>query len=213
MSIQNEIINVATDTKRNRVSHILFTPPQIESQMELITKNVGNKYIIPRKIDIFSIGKIRQYRVRHQYIFKLSVPLFKPQKFRLFEVEPIPFKRNDEFLVVRPSADYLITSIDGQYYQYLKESTVQECVPLTDGKNVVCDKPSFWLTADRTDCVWNLFNHFPGGNCVLDHIEAQFFIRELKIHNRFVFVANQPKRVTVFCGDSVTHEVSVGREF
>lgn len=207
---QNEIINVISNTKKNVVSHTLITPFQIENQMELMAKNIGNKYTIPREIDFYSIGKIIHYKLNNQYIFKLTVPLFKPQKFRLFEVSAIPFKRNNEFLMIRLSTNYLLTSIDGQYYQNLKESTVRDCIPLSDGNEIICHKPNFWYTADHMDCVWNLYNHFPGDNCILDKIEPQFFVKELKIHNKFVFVTNQPKRITVFCGESATHEIISG---
>lgn len=207
---QDGIVDVITNTRRNMVSHTLFTPVQVESQMDLIKKHVGNEYTVPRELDIYSIGKVLHYRVNHQYIFKLTIPLFKNQKFRLYEISAVPFRQNGNFLMVRPSANYLMTSIDGQYYQYLDESTVHDCVPLTEGNEIVCDKPSVWFTADRNECIWNLFNHFPGGNCKVDVVEPHFFIKELRTHNKFVFVTDQPKRITTFCGESVSHEVIRG---
>lgn len=69
---QDEIIDVITNTRRNMVSHTLFTPAQVESQMEMIKRHVGNQYTVPKELDIYSIGKVLHYKVNQQYIFKLT---------------------------------------------------------------------------------------------------------------------------------------------
>lgn len=76
---QDEIIKVTVESRKNSISHILLSADQVEKQIELIKKQVENKFIPPGELDIYSVGKISCHRVNTQYIFKITIPLFKPQ--------------------------------------------------------------------------------------------------------------------------------------
>lgn len=60
---QSAIIEVISDSKRNFISHELFTVSQIENQVEIITKEMGNEYHVPSGIEVYSVSTISVYRI------------------------------------------------------------------------------------------------------------------------------------------------------
>lgn len=207
---QNEILKVTAECKKNSISHMLLAPQQIENQMEIIAKHVGNRLIVPRELDIYAIGSVSYYRTNNQYIFKISIPLYRPQKYRLFQIIPVPINRKDEFWWISNTFDYLITTIDRQYYQYVDETIVNVCVRLPGDGQFVCYRPMFWYTANRADCTWYLFNHLQSTDCEFRQTKSFLYWKELRSENRFIFVTNKSVRINSICKDMVSHQVVEG---
>lgn len=207
---QDEIIRITVDSKRNAISHFLLSPQQVERQIDLISRHVGNKFLVPNELDIYSIGKITYHRVNDQYIFKIVIPLFKPQKYRIYEIISVPIKHDEHFMWIKNSFKYLIASTDREYYQYLTEANLNECVPLTNSDEIMCEKPNHWFMASREDCAWNLFNHLQSGKCEFSSTNRFPFWKELKTGSQFLFVTDEPIKLTAICGDSVAHKTVSG---
>lgn len=207
---QDEVIEVTTASRRNSISHKLITADQVENQIELIRKQVGNRFSPPGELDVYLTGKISCYKKSNQYIFKITIPLFKQQKYQVYAVSVIPIKRGDRFIWIANTHDYLITSTDRQYYQYFTKSDLSECVTLSNARGILCDKPNHWYMASKEDCNWNLFNHLPSVACEFRESNAFAFWKELNTANEFVFVMDKPMRVTTVCGDSVFHRTIEG---
>lgn len=111
---------------------------------------------------------------------------------------------------MKNSVNYLITSADRQYYQYLSESDLNGCVPLTNSRGILCERPNHWFMASREDCAWNLFNHLQSNKCTFDWSKQFAFWRELRTGHRLLFVTTEPMKITTICGDSVSHKTISG---
>lgn len=200
---QSAIIEVISDSKRNFISHELFTASQIEHQVEIITQQVGTEFQVPMGIDVYSVSKISVYRLKNQYVFKISIPLLKSQRHKLYEISRIPTIHGDEFLWIDTSNKYLLTTLDRKLYQFL--SNVEDCVPYKNKRALICDKPTYWFTSNKEDCVWEIFNHIPRTACKITREKAQPFVIGLN-QNQFVFVIKDTAKVTIICKDSVNHD-------
>lgn len=83
---QSAIIEVISDSRRQFISHELFTASQIEHQIELISQHVGTEYRVPMGIEVYSVSKISVFRLRNQFVFKIAIPLMKSQKHKLYKI-------------------------------------------------------------------------------------------------------------------------------
>lgn len=83
---------------RDHISHELLTPKQFEEQIESIARHVGTDYRVPRGVVVYSVSKISVYRLKNQYVFKISIPLLQPQKFKLFKIISVPTISADKFI-------------------------------------------------------------------------------------------------------------------
>lgn len=204
---QSSIIDIITDSRRDHINHDLFTPTQIAKQIELIKRHIGPDYHVPNEYEIYSLGKISVFRIANQYIFKISIPLMKMRKFKLYAITNIPTIVNGRFLWVDNTRKFLLTSVDRQIYQFMDDKN--DCVQYRDKTTLICYKPTQWFTAGKSSCVWNIFNHLSHNNCELREKEPEKFLTSVD-GNKYVFVLNSPLKFTVFCADSIMHDSLVG---
>lgn len=171
------IIDVTTDARREHIDHELFTPSQIELQIEIISKQVGSDYLVPSAVDVYSVGKISVYRLKHQYIFKLSIPLLQTQRFKLYKIIAVPTVQSGKSLILKNNHGFLLASADRQLFQYVDE---YKCIPYHNGLSLICDKPNQFFIASRSECVWNIFNHLPRDGCELAKFNDSVFFRDIR---------------------------------
>lgn len=200
---QNEILRTLLDSGKNVISHALFSPSQIEKQVELMQNQVGNKYTIPNGMDIYSIGKIRVNRANNHFIFQISIPLLSLQKYGVYRIFQVPFRKNDSFLQVQNAHGYLIAASDRQQYRLTESFDERACKPYAD--TIICDGPKYWLTHEKSTCVWNLFNHLSHDDCSLENCQSKSKIYELRA-NRFIFSTYDSLNAIVICNEVVNHE-------
>lgn len=200
---QAAIIQVITNSKRNYISHELFTPAQVERQVEIITQQVGTEFQIPTGIEIYSVSKISVYKINNQYIFKISIPLLKAQMYKLYEISRIPMINDNDFLWIENNEKYLLTSLDRKFYQFL--DNFDGCIPYMNKQALICEKPTHWFTSNKEDCVWEIFNHIPRTACKIVRKQASLFVTALS-QNQFIFVVKDQAKVTIICKDSVSHD-------
>lgn len=161
---QSSIIDAITFSRRDHISHELFTSEQINEQVELIKKQVGPEFRVPSGIDVYSVSKISLTRLHDQFIFKLSIPLLVARRFKLFKIIAVPTVRNGKLYALENEHKFLLTSIDRQQFQYLNK---YDCKPYQNKKALICNKPNKFYTATCSDCVWNVFNYISKNHCVM----------------------------------------------
>lgn len=146
-SPRDDILRLLMESRKSIVSHVLFTPKQIEDQLELISRHIGSNLVTPREIDVYSCSKITHFKLGNQIMFKISIPLFKLQKYRLFKVIPVPFAQNNVFSIIKNEVNYLATSTDNQFYQYLSEIDIRSCKYLSEPSEMLRNGLGVWFTA------------------------------------------------------------------
>ena len=203
---QSDIIDILTFSRRSHISHVLFTPEQIDHQVELITKQVGSEYHVPKGIEVYSVSKISVVRLHNQIVFKLSIPLLGAKKFKLYKVIAVPTIHNKHTFVLKNNHKFMLTSVDRQLYQYLDN---YDCKPYQNKKALICDKPNTFNTAAKSDCVWNVFNHLTKSTCEMRESRDTAFFESVS-SNKFLFVLPEAVRVNIMCGDRVAHDQLAG---
>lgn len=204
---QSAIIEVITDSGRKHINHELFTPTEVEKQIEIISKQMGSEYHVFRGSEVYMIGQISMYRLDMQYIFKISIPLLRQKSYNLYSISGIPTINNNEYLWIDGLSRYLLTSADRQVYQYM--SNLESCRQYTDESTLICTKPTPWFTASKSSCAWNVFSHISHNGCNIIRKGPSVFFLSLDA-NQFIFVLNKPTRITVFCKNSITHSSLAG---
>lgn len=126
---QYAIIRIVADSHRDLINHGVLTFQQLERQVDIMTKQVGSKYIVPVGVDVYTLSKIRPYLMGDQYIFKISIQLFKPQMYKMYRIIPVPIQSRNffEFLWLKLGYKKLIASVDRQTYQFADDINVNEC--------------------------------------------------------------------------------------
>lgn len=166
---QSAIIEVISDSKRKFISHELFTVPQIEKQVELISKQMGSEYHVPTGIEVYAVSTISVHRIKNQFVFKISIPLLNAQKYKLYRILQIPTIHDNKF---DTKEIFLLASVNRQFYQFVNDIT--DCIPY-GYQQVICDKPIHWFTSNKPNCIWDIFNHLPRENVTC--------LKPLRIHS------------------------------
>lgn len=204
---QTAILHVIADSHRDLINHGVLTPQQIEDQVEIIVKQVGSRYIVPGGVDVYSLASIRPYFSGVQFIFKITIPLLRPQVYKMYRIVPVPIISNNGFLWVKMEHKQFITSADHQVFQFVDNMNVAECHEFRDA--LVCNEPKLWFTADKHDCVWSIFNENSLENCVFEKGPKVNSFIELD-HNKMIFVCIESIKISAFCDGSITHHYLSG---
>lgn len=199
---QEAIFDAITGSKRDHISHKLFTPTQVEEQIEAISRQVGTEFRVPSGMEVYSVSKISVYRIKNQYVFKISIPLLKPQKFKLYKIISVPTIYSNKFFWINNEHKLLLTSVDRQLFQYIDNTF--NCIPYENKRALICDKPTQWFTAGKSSCVWDIFNHISKEKCVIDEKPMNIFFESLN-NNMFIFTIPDSYKITIICKDEVTH--------
>ncbi|XP_031639372.1 uncharacterized protein LOC116351416, partial [Contarinia nasturtii] len=124
---QDTIIHVVADSHRNLLNHGILSISQMAKQVELIKDQVGMKFMIPSGVDIFAISEVMPFLVGNQYIFKIVIPLLKPDLFGTYRIFKIPIRQNEKFLWIQLNSRFLLASNDRQYYQLADDLDIFNC--------------------------------------------------------------------------------------
>lgn len=87
---QDAIIEILWHAEKKSINHNLFTPKQVKQQGEAIAQQIGSKFLVPREADIYRTAEVYPIRSGNQLIFKISIPLLNPQKFKIFKIIEVP---------------------------------------------------------------------------------------------------------------------------
>lgn len=83
---------------------------------------------------------------------------------------------------------------------------VRGCRHLSEASEMLCNGLGVWFTAERLDCVWSLFNHMSGDNCIVEKWGSELFLRQLSSTREYIFVTGTPKRVTIICEENANQQ-------
>lgn len=143
----------------------------------------------------------------NQYVFKISIPLLKTKKFKLFSINSIPAIKNEKYLWISSEHKYLLTAVDRQIYQYV--DNLNNCYQYKDKTTLICSMPTQWFTASKSSCGWNVFNHISHEGCNVSEKAPEIFFLSLN-ENTFIFVLKNAIKVTIVCGESIVHKTLAG---
>lgn len=199
---QDAIIEIVWHAEKKSLNHNLFTPKQVRQQGEAIAQHVGSKFLVPMGADIYRTAEVFPIQAGNQLVFKISIPLLNPQKFKIFKIVQVPRLYNNELWWVYKSQieNFLITAVNREKFQVV----LDECKQMNND-NMICDRPRTWNLISPQYCIWNLFNQNSETNCQAIQEPARTIFIELAADNKFIFVCSDKQQVTVICDDTVLH--------
>lgn len=125
---QDAIINSLHDASNNNINQNILNETQLLNQIEIISRNIDSSLIVPNDMNIFKIIKIKPYILNNNIVFKISVPLLSNYKFQLFKIIPIPALENNQYVWIEIENEYMIASVERQYYQFLNNIQLKDCM-------------------------------------------------------------------------------------
>lgn len=128
------------------------------------------------------------------------------QKYKLYKILPIPTIHENKFVWINTKEQLLLASVNRQFYQFIKDMT--DCIPYGT-KQVICDNPTHWYTSTKSNCIWDIFNQLPREKCEIYETPSEPFVMGLD-NNQFIYVLSDPIKITIVCGDTVTHDWLTG---
>lgn len=107
----------------------------MEKQIEIITRQVGTEYRVPAGVDIYAVSRMKSYKFNNQFVFKISVPLLKTMKYKLFKISRIPAIHENHFIWIRTNKQFLLVNMDRTSYQFMSDPS--ECIPYGDDESLI----------------------------------------------------------------------------
>lgn len=207
---QNAIIDIMANVHHNRLDHKLFPPHQVAEQLNIISDNVINKYLVPEGHDLYKLIDLTSEITRTQIIFRITIPLFKIAEFGIYKIMSVPTIHGNELWWINREHEYVLASSNRQLFQFMSEFELSKCNNIK--LNVLaCSGQREWSTNAKPDnCAWNLFNQISNQNCTLSKTPLKSVWIELKGLNQWIFVVPNPMKLTIICGSIVSHEVLSG---
>lgn len=204
---QNGIIEIMSNVHHNRLDHKLFPPQQVAKQLNIISNNVINKFLVPEGHDLYKPIDLTSEITRTQIIFKITAPLFKIAEFDIYKINSVPTIHGNELWWINGEHEYLLASYyNRQLFQFMSEVELSKCSNIKS--NVfVCSAQREWLTnAKPNSCAWNLFIQISNQNCTLSKTAFRNVWIELRGLNQWIFVIPNSIKLTIICGSTVSHE-------
>lgn len=203
-SQQDAIIEILWHAEKKSLNHNLFTPKQVKQQGEAIAQHVGAQFLVPMGADIYRVSEVKPFRTANQLIFKITIPLLNPQKFKIFKIIQVPrlFKNELWWIYKNQMEKFLISAANREKYQIVED--LNQCKTMNDDIQI-CNGPRRWIGASSRYCIWNLFNQNSETDCQAIHEQARTVFIELAEDNRFIFVCDAKQQLTVICGEIVLH--------
>lgn len=202
---QDSILEILTDSHKNHVNHYLFPPSQIRKEVELISGRVRNHFLVPEGHDLYKIIEIYPFISKNQFVFKISIPLFRLEYFNIHKIIRVPSIHKDVLWKIESSYDYLITATNHRIFQLMSELDYTKCMNYK--KNVVvCKRPQQWFTSQISEfCEWNLFNHNSDNGCKMNHGKPENVFLEMN-QNKWIFVIPNSTKMTAFCNNKAIYD-------
>lgn len=207
---QDGILELLTDVNKNHVNHNLFTPGQIQKQIKIISEQVRNKHLVPEGNGLYRVIKVIPYVTQTQVIFKISIPLFKLDRFQIFKVITVPSIHKDELWWIENSYEFLMTSTNRQVFQLLTKAELSECVEYqTD--TLVCNGPRQWKMNQIVNCcAWNLFSQHSNTGCTTAKGRLDTMFIKLETTNKWIFVIPKMAKLTIVCDGFTMNDELLG---
>lgn len=195
------ILEVLYDSNKNHMNHILFSTSVLGEQLKFISDHVRNSFVVPGGNDVYKITKIKAYIIENQILFKLTIPLLKSEKFKVFKIFRVPSIHANESWWTDIPAPYMMVANNHQLFQFLDETQLNDCMEYQSDESVICDFPFHFFTAQASHCAWNIFCQLSNDNCTVTRTRADSRIINLGQNNQWIFVIQSPQRILIHCDE------------
>lgn len=206
-SQMDNLLETIFDGRKHHVNHNLFPPNQLALELKTISEHVRNKYLIPEGNHVYNLLSVKPHISTNQILFHISIPLFRLDVFKIFEIISVPFTGKNRTWSIHTEHEYLIVANDRTHYQFMKHSDLQRCTNFDE--YWVCWGPYQWIMARVQSCEWNIFNEVSNENCTMVPSEGTSIWHNVG-ENQWLFYSKVGSDLTLICHDGVFRERIIG---
>ncbi|CAK1587342.1 unnamed protein product [Parnassius mnemosyne] len=208
-SIQNMMTDAITDIYHGRFDVHLISPTQLRNELNTISGQIPKDLTLPISNIQSDFQKIYQFlqvktKMTNKYlIFEIRLPLVSRDNYNLYRVIPIPHKRTNNFVNIKPIADYIAINLEKDIYIPMTSIDLQECI-MYDFSAHLCHlkHPIYQRNSDEDLCLKNNYTN----QCQINIAECSNMFIQLNKANNYLFTTCDKCNVRIFCGDQVTVE-------
>lgn len=203
--IQAEIITALTDSHHGKISPMLLSPLQLQTELVQVRNHLPSSLDLPVSKDnilqLYKIMNVKGGLTRDYVIFQISIPLSDPEPYELLKPHPIPALVNDTMLAIRPCGDILAVNAHKDQYFVLTEKQWTSCTILEEDEFLCLHMQSkFNANAEKCLCELTLLNHNIRTNCSIVPVADSTTLTQLEYSNQWLYTMKQTTRASVVCG-------------
>ena len=130
--IQSSILDTLIDTHHGKISPLLLTPKQLQTEVDQIKLHVPTSVTLPvtekdELLQIFKLMKVQGRLTRQYVVFKLTLPLVELEQFKMFQLIPVPNILNNTMVAIKSCTEFMGITASHKQYIILTKSELNSC--------------------------------------------------------------------------------------
>jgi len=214
--VQNNIIDVLTDSHHGKISPLLLTPQQLRDEIARIKLYLPQQMHLPMEEDdllqIYKLLTISGTVSDNHVIFNIGLPLANNKRFQLFNVAPIAYVKNQRLITIKTQVTLMAISLHRDEFFVLTKATLNLCLKLK-AKSYLCQQiqSSYHDSSGSHGCEIALFNkNKDTANCEFQVLKDSTVWYQLNHPNQWVFATNHTTTLNAVCGSEASQVIING---
>lgn len=203
--LQDNLLDVALNIHKGRVSPNLLTPVQLSAQLTAISHHLPQDLNVPEGdtlLDIYKLLSCKISSTANNILFQVTLPLIRNDIFQLIKIIPIPTPVNGKLIWIKPTAEFLAINLRKDNYHVLhKEDITHNCQHVTS-KKYIChvQQPLYNQISNISKCELLILNHQPDITlCNLITTELTTVWIPIQ-QGKWIYILNNTTPVDIICG-------------
>ncbi|XP_073841172.1 uncharacterized protein [Musca autumnalis] len=213
--IQTAIITTLSDSHHGKISPMLLSPLQLQSELIQVRNHLPPALQLPVRqenlLQLYKIMNVKGGITENHIIFYITIPLCDPESLELLKLHPIPAPINSTMMIIRPCSDLIAITAHRDEYYTLTEQEWAACTPLTEDE-VLCPNMQSKFNADAAKCLCeiSLLNNITRPSCSVDPFIENTSMTQLKHGNQWMYTMSHQTQITTVCNQEHSRVILQG---
>lgn len=200
------LTNAIMFAKMNIIHPRVISPRNVIDELNKNAKLLSNGISFPLPLEydyankLMEISDLKAFYDNNKLIFIIQIPLINGQNFNLYKVIPLPISSNSSYYAfIIPTFPYI--ALSNNKILYAQMETLDNCKKIFD-YDFICSNAITYSTLDKPSCetllLTTVIKTIPY-SCNTKLIKGQLEIWHPLPNNKWIFVLDEPERLTVSC--------------
>lgn len=211
VDIQNCIINDLMKIHNGKLDPTLINTSNLMAQIKIIQQHIGS-YELPGSnsenilMHIYQTADVKLHLNKNKVIFKIMIPLLKPNNYRILRLIPVPLNVNGVHLLLRPAAEYFLVSHDNNTFYSMTKDDIKLCT--AEDNEIICKThhPIFKYGSTYGRCEMEIIREEVSNqtSCIFYITKEDEHWTQLDDLNQWVFGLTKSKAYNISCEETST---------